>query len=164
MSVAPSPPHDFEAGLELDFVPDDQPVDAPADPEPIPAPEPLPDHDPIPFGIPDIAPLIPDPVLAPADPPVIEPVTSPLAPTPADVAPFQPGESEPAFVLPRSSPSPFSHPPAPLTPFPEFDTRFLTVEQQISYLLRHVYQLEEELAHVRSLLFVPPPPPPPPLA
>ncbi|XP_021990965.1 autism susceptibility gene 2 protein homolog [Helianthus annuus] len=36
---------------------------------------------------------------------------------------------QPAFVPPRSSPSPFSHPPAPLTPFPEFDTLFLTVEQ-----------------------------------
>ncbi|XP_022035941.1 proline-, glutamic acid- and leucine-rich protein 1-like [Helianthus annuus] len=69
---------------------------------------------------------------------------------------------QPAFVPPRSSPSPFLHPPAPLTPFPEFDARFLIVEQQISYLLRHVYELEEELAHVRSLLFFPPPPPPPP--
>ncbi|XP_022030714.1 BCL-6 corepressor-like protein 1 [Helianthus annuus] len=212
-----------------------QPVNAPADPEPIPAPEPLPDLDPIPFGLPDIAPLIPDPVPAPVDPPVIEPVTPPLTPAPADVAPFHPVESdvhrldlpivfllyipaplpgvgtsgqqpshdphvsaafphipqsvpsthftsspldEPlrwmlelemtprplpypcqsAFVPPRSSPSPFSHPPAPLTPFPEFDTSFLTVEQQISYLLRHVYQLEEELAHVRNLFFVPPPP------
>uniref|UniRef100_A0A251U2A0 Uncharacterized protein n=1 Tax=Helianthus annuus TaxID=4232 RepID=A0A251U2A0_HELAN len=60
---------------------------------------------------------------------------------------------QPAFVPPHSSPSPFSHPPAPLTPFPEFDARFLTVEQQISYLLRHVYELEEELAHVRNFLF-----------
>ncbi|XP_021996088.1 BCL-6 corepressor-like protein 1 [Helianthus annuus] len=65
------------------------------------------------------------------------------------------------FVPPHSSPSPFAHPPAPLTPFPGFDARFLTVEQQISYLLRRVYELEEELAHVRSLLFSPPPPPPP---
>ncbi|MFS7941047.1 hypothetical protein Hanom_Chr05g00471581 [Helianthus anomalus] len=31
---------------------------------------------------------------------------------------------QPAFVPPRSSLSPFSHPPVPLTPFPEFDTRF----------------------------------------
>ncbi|XP_021991236.1 vegetative cell wall protein gp1-like [Helianthus annuus] len=57
-----------------------------------------------------------------------------------------PRPCQPTFVPPRSSPSPFSHPPAPLTPFREFDTRFLTVEQQISYLLRHVYDLEEELA------------------
>ncbi|XP_022031181.1 proline-rich protein 36-like [Helianthus annuus] len=259
MSAAPLTPHDIEPGLEPDFIPDDQPVDAPADPEPIPAPEPLPDHDPIPFGIPDIAPLIFDPVPAPADPYVIEPVTPLLAPAPIDVAPFSPGRDipaplpgegtssqqpshdphvsaafphmlqsapsahfsssplddplrwfppytmpisdpyhpshftgytrdelllslqlqyeimsrrilelemtprplpcpcQPTFVPPRSSPSPLSHPPAPLTPFPEFDTRFLTVEQQISYLLRHVYQLEEELAHVHGLLFVPPP-------
>ncbi|MFS7980035.1 hypothetical protein Hanom_Chr10g00934671 [Helianthus anomalus] len=68
---------------------------------------------------------------------------------------------QPAFVPPRSSPSPFSHPPAPLTPFPEFDARFLTVGQQISYLMRRVYELEEELAHMRNLLFFHPPPPPP---
>ncbi|XP_021986338.1 vegetative cell wall protein gp1-like [Helianthus annuus] len=90
MSVAPSPPHDFELDLELDFAPDDQSDAAPADPEPIPAPEPLPDLDPIPFGIPDIAPLIPDPVPAPVDPPVIESVTPPLAPAPVDVAPIHP--------------------------------------------------------------------------
>ncbi|MFS7953483.1 hypothetical protein Hanom_Chr07g00619191 [Helianthus anomalus] len=71
---------------------------------------------------------------------------------------------QPAFVPPRSSSSPFSHPLAPLTPLPELDAPFLTVEQQISYLLRHVYELEEELAHVRSLLFFLPPPPPPPSA
>ncbi|XP_022000585.1 uncharacterized protein LOC110898137 [Helianthus annuus] len=93
MSAAPSPPHDFELGLEPDYVPD-QPIDAPADPEPIHAPDPLPDLDPIPFGLPDIAPLIPDPVPAPADPPVIELVTPPLAPAPADVAPFHPVESD----------------------------------------------------------------------
>ncbi|KAJ0442507.1 hypothetical protein HanIR_Chr16g0810121 [Helianthus annuus] len=60
--------------------------------------------------------------------------------------------------------SPFATPPAPLLPYLDFDVRFLTMEQQISYLLRTVYALEEELAHVRSLLFVPPPPPPPPSA
>ncbi|KAJ0556069.1 hypothetical protein HanIR_Chr07g0309451 [Helianthus annuus] len=258
MSAAPSPPHNPELDLELDFVPVDQPDVAPADPEP------LLDHDPISFGLSDIAPLIPDPVPAPVDPPVIEPFIPPLAPAPADVAPFHPMETyphpiegkvlqasslvmilmfqqlihtfpqfapfapftsspldeplrwfppytmpisdpyhpsyfvgytrdelllslqlqyeimsrrilelemtprplpcpyQPAFVPPHSSPSPFSHPPAPLTPFPEFDARFLTVEQQISYLLCHVYELEEELAHVCSLLFFPPPPPLPP--
>ncbi|MFS7904187.1 hypothetical protein Hanom_Chr01g00033081 [Helianthus anomalus] len=35
---------------------------------------------------------------------------------------------QPAFVSPHPSPS-FAHPPAPLTPFPELDARFLTVEQ-----------------------------------
>ncbi|XP_021997775.1 pollen-specific leucine-rich repeat extensin-like protein 1 [Helianthus annuus] len=70
--------------------------------------------------------------------------------------------------IPRPPPctcqSPFVTPPAPLLPYPDFDVRFLTMEQQISYLLRTVYALEEELAHLRSLLFVPPPPPPPPSA
>ncbi|KAJ0879982.1 hypothetical protein HanRHA438_Chr10g0457721 [Helianthus annuus] len=65
---------------------------------------------------------------------------------------------------PCTCPSPFAIPPAPLLPYPDFDVRFLTMEQQISYLLRIVHALEEELAHVRNLLFVPPPPPPPPSA
>ncbi|XP_022042163.1 proline-rich protein 36-like [Helianthus annuus] len=65
---------------------------------------------------------------------------------------------------PCTCPSPFATPPAPLLPYPDFDVRFLTMEQQISYLLRRVHALEEELAHVRGLLFVPPPPPPPPSA
>ncbi|KAJ0616549.1 hypothetical protein HanRHA438_Chr02g0090231 [Helianthus annuus] len=65
------------------------------------------------------------------------------------------------FVPPHSSTSPFAHPPAALTPFPDFDARFLTIEQHISYLLHCVYELEEELADVRKLLFFPPPPPPP---
>ncbi|XP_035835977.1 extensin-like [Helianthus annuus] len=204
-------PHVIEPGLETDFVPDDQPVDAPADPEPIPAPVPLPDHDPILFGIPDVAPLIPDLVPAPVDPPVIVPdippphpgeVTSSQQPghdphvsaafphmpqstptthftsSPLDEPfrwfppytmpisdPYHPSHftcytrdelllslqlqyeimsrrilelemtprplpcpCQPSFVPPRSSLSPFSHPPAPLTPFPKFDTLFLIVE------------------------------------
>ncbi|XP_021975516.1 36.4 kDa proline-rich protein [Helianthus annuus] len=55
---------------------------------------------------------------------------------------------QPAFVPPRSSSSPFARPPVPLTPFPG------------CYLLRDVCKLEEELAHVLSLIFLPPPPPP----
>ncbi|MFS7893723.1 hypothetical protein Hanom_Chr00s001055g01673301 [Helianthus anomalus] len=43
-----------------------------------------------------------------------------------------------------------------------FDARFLTIEQQIIYILRRVYELEEELAYVLSFLFFSPPPPPPP--
>ncbi|KAJ0786232.1 hypothetical protein HanOQP8_Chr02g0052981 [Helianthus annuus] len=88
MSTASSPPHDFDPGLEPDFVPVDQPDVAPA------YPEPLPDHDPIPFGIPDIAPPIPDPIPAPIDPPVVEPFVHPPAPTPADVAPSHSVESD----------------------------------------------------------------------
>ncbi|MFS7903972.1 hypothetical protein Hanom_Chr01g00030411 [Helianthus anomalus] len=65
-----------------------------------------------------------------------------------------------ASVPPHSSSSPFAHPPGALTPFPGFDAHFLTVKQHISYLLRRVYELEVELAHVRCLLFFPPPPPP----
>ncbi|KAJ0468039.1 hypothetical protein HanIR_Chr14g0692021 [Helianthus annuus] len=60
----------------------------------------------------------------------------------------------------HSSPPLFARPHAPLTPFPEFDARFLTVEQQVHHLLRHVHKLEEGLAHVLSLIFLPPPPPP----
>ncbi|KAJ0722688.1 hypothetical protein HanOQP8_Chr08g0289501 [Helianthus annuus] len=272
MSATPIPPHD----LEPDFIPDGQSDDTPTDPESMPVPEPLPDHDPISFGILDIAPLIPDPVPAPVDPPVTETFIPPVAPAPTDVARFhsvesdlhrvdlpidllqgipapRPGEgtsgqqpshdlhilaayphiplsapsapftssptneslrgsprysmptSDPyrpshfvgytqdellyllqlrfevmshrvlelesiprplpypcqhAFVPPRSSPPPFARPPTPLTPFPEFDGRFLTIEQQVRYLLRHVHKLDEELAHVRSLIFLPPPPPP----
>ncbi|XP_021994289.1 SH3 domain-containing protein C23A1.17-like [Helianthus annuus] len=88
MSAAPSPPHDFELDLELDFVPIDQPDVAPADPEP------LPDHDSILFGTPDIAPLIPDPVPAPVDPPIVETLIPPPALAPAEVAPFHPVESD----------------------------------------------------------------------
>ncbi|MFS7935973.1 hypothetical protein Hanom_Chr05g00409871 [Helianthus anomalus] len=61
-------------------------------------------------------------------------------------------------VPPHSSSSSFIPPPAALAPFLGFDARFLTVEQQISFLLCHDYELEEELTHVRSLLFFPPHP------
>ncbi|XP_021995742.1 uncharacterized protein LOC110892913 [Helianthus annuus] len=68
--------------------------------------------------------------------------------------------------IPRPPPcpcqSPFATPPATLLPYPDFDVRFLTMEQQVSYLLHIVHALEEDLAHLRRLLFVPPPPPPPP--
>ncbi|KAJ0434915.1 hypothetical protein HanIR_Chr17g0887351 [Helianthus annuus] len=270
MSATLSPLHELRPGLKPDLVPDDQRVGAPADPKP------LPDRDPIPFGIPDIAPLIPDLAPTTIDPPVVEPLVPPPAPAPADVAPFHSMESdlrrvdlptdsvqgiptprlrkdtpghqtshvlhvsvayphipqstpftpftssptdEPlrgsppyfmstsgpyhplhfvgytqdellyslqfrlkvmshrvsglesiprplpcpcqhASVPPSSSLPPFARPPPPLTPFPEFDTRFLTVEQQVRYLLHHVHKLEEELAHVLSLIFLPPPPPP----
>ncbi|MFS7920666.1 hypothetical protein Hanom_Chr03g00227521 [Helianthus anomalus] len=101
-------------------------------------------------------------------PPYTMTISDPYHPSPfteLEITPRPlPYPCQPSFIPPHSSPSPFSHPPAPLTPFPEFDTRFVTIEQQISYLLRHVYQPEEELAHVRSLLFVTPPPHSPPLA
>ncbi|MFS8002054.1 hypothetical protein Hanom_Chr13g01197621 [Helianthus anomalus] len=203
MSLALTPPLEFELDLE-----------------------PLSDHDPIPFGIADIAPLIPDPVPTHVDPPAIEPLIPP--PAPAEVTSShsmefdvhhdglpsfffqdipvphlgegtssqQPShdphdellyslqlrfkvmshrilelESIPRSLLcpchstsvpPHSSPPPFARPPAPLTPFPEIDARFHVAEQQIRYLLRRVHKLEEELAHVLSLIFPPPPPPPPP--
>ncbi|MFS7936779.1 hypothetical protein Hanom_Chr05g00419771 [Helianthus anomalus] len=46
------------------------------------------------------------------------------------------------------------------TPIQGSDARLVTVEQQTSYLLHRVHELEGELAHVLSLLFLPPPPPP----
>ncbi|MFS8003589.1 hypothetical protein Hanom_Chr13g01215711 [Helianthus anomalus] len=254
MSAALSPLHELGPGLEPDLASDDQPVAAPADPKP------LPDHDPIPSGIPDIAPLIPDLVPTTTDPPVIGTFVSPPALTPTDdapsysvesevhrdglpidflqnipaprpgkdtsgqqtsqdlhvsaayphipqSAPFAPFTSSPtdepfrgsppyfmptsdpyhlshfvgytpdevlelesiprplpcpcqhASVPPRSSLPPFARPPASLTPFPEFNARFLTVEQHVRYLLRRVHKLEEELTHVLSLIFIPPPPP-----
>ncbi|KAJ0600498.1 hypothetical protein HanIR_Chr03g0117281 [Helianthus annuus] len=67
--------------------------------------------------------------------------------------------------IPRPSPchcqSPFT---TPLLPYPDFDVRFLTMEQQIAYLLHIVHVPEEDLAHLRRLIFIPPPPPPPPSA
>ncbi|MFS7906049.1 hypothetical protein Hanom_Chr01g00054791 [Helianthus anomalus] len=65
------------------------------------------------------------------------------------------------FVPPHSTPpASFVLPPAAPAPFSGFDARFLPVEQQISYFIHRFYELEEELAHVRILLFFPPPPPP----
>ncbi|MFS7935972.1 hypothetical protein Hanom_Chr05g00409861 [Helianthus anomalus] len=61
-------------------------------------------------------------------------------------------------VPPHSSSSSFIPPPAALALFLGFDARFLTVEQQISFLLCHDCELEEELTHVRTLLFFPPHP------
>ncbi|MFS7997148.1 hypothetical protein Hanom_Chr12g01138311 [Helianthus anomalus] len=58
--------------------------------------------------------------------------------------------------------SPFVTPPAPLQFYHELGARFLTIEQQIAYLMRVVHALEEDLVHLRRLLFIPPPPPPPP--
>ncbi|KAM0011847.1 hypothetical protein Hdeb2414_s0059g00760731 [Helianthus debilis subsp. tardiflorus] len=270
MSVTLSPLHGLGPGLEPDFVLDDQPVAAPADPKP------LSDRDPIPFGIPDIAPLIPDLAPATIDSPVIGTFVSPPTPTLTDAAPsdavesdvhrdglpsdslqntpaprprkdtpgqqtsqdlhvsaayphipqsalfapftssptYEPFGGSPSYFMPTSDPyhpshfvgytqdelvhslqfrlevmnrrvaelesiprplscpcqyasvpsssslPPFARPPAPLTRFPTFDARFLTVEQQVRYLLRHVHKLEKELAHVLSLIFLPPPPPP----
>ncbi|MFS7929705.1 hypothetical protein Hanom_Chr04g00335671 [Helianthus anomalus] len=60
---------------------------------------------------------------------------------------------------PPVPPFPFVPPAAACTSTQGFDARFLTVEQQISYLVRRVYELEEELTHIRRLIFFPPPPP-----
>ena len=62
---------------------------------------------------------------------------------------------------PGFDPSSFTVPPAPLFPYPDFDIRFLTMEQQIACLMQLVHTLEEELARMRRLFFIPPPPPPP---
>ncbi|KAF5809806.1 hypothetical protein HanRHA438_Chr04g0171881 [Helianthus annuus] len=63
----------------------------------------------------------------------------------------------PTFAPPPSSSASFVPRPTSPTSISGFDVRFLTVEQQISFLIRRVHELEEELAHVRSLLFFPPP-------
>ncbi|MFS7930369.1 hypothetical protein Hanom_Chr04g00343481 [Helianthus anomalus] len=59
---------------------------------------------------------------------------------------------------PHSSLSPFALSPAAITPFFGFDARFFTIKQHISYLLRRVYKLGEEHAHINSFLFFPSPP------
>ncbi|XP_021975037.1 calphotin-like [Helianthus annuus] len=62
---------------------------------------------------------------------------------------------------PGAGPSQFAAPLAPLFPYPDFDIRFLTMEQQICCLLQLVHTLDEELARMCHFLFIPPPPPPP---
>ncbi|KAJ0681723.1 hypothetical protein HanPI659440_Chr16g0639291 [Helianthus annuus] len=61
---------------------------------------------------------------------------------------------------PSVSPFPFVPPSAASTSTEGFDARFLTVEQQINYLVCRIHELEEELAHICSLILFPPPPPP----
>ncbi|KAF5798012.1 hypothetical protein HanXRQr2_Chr07g0287691 [Helianthus annuus] len=72
-----------------------------------------------------------------------------------------PFPSYPPSVPPPSSLIPFVSPSAAPSTIGGFDARFLTAEQQISYLVCRVHELEDELAHLRSLIFFPPPPPPP---
>ncbi|KAJ0805005.1 hypothetical protein HanPI659440_Chr02g0044671 [Helianthus annuus] len=73
----------------------------------------------------------------------------------------------PSYPPPVPPPPPSIPPPVfPLaapTTIEGFDARFLTTEQQISFLVRRVHEFEVELAHLRSLIFFPPPPPPPAL-
>ncbi|MFS7912107.1 hypothetical protein Hanom_Chr02g00125971 [Helianthus anomalus] len=71
------------------------------------------------------------------------------SPFPFHLASIPPPSSSASFVPPATTPA----------CIPGFDARFLTVEQQISFLIRRVHELEEELAHVRCLLFLPPPTP-----
>ncbi|MFS7912592.1 hypothetical protein Hanom_Chr02g00131771 [Helianthus anomalus] len=66
----------------------------------------------------------------------------------------------PTSVPPPSSSSSFVPPPAAPTYIQGFNSRFLTNERQVSYLVRRVHELEEELAHIRNLIFFSPPPPP----
>ncbi|XP_021991614.1 WAS/WASL-interacting protein family member 3-like [Helianthus annuus] len=72
----------------------------------------------------------------------------------------------PPLYPPPVTPPPPSFPPpvfpssAPVS-IEGFNARFLTAEQQISFLVRRVHELKDELAYLRSLIF---PAPPPPLA
>ncbi|MFS8007084.1 hypothetical protein Hanom_Chr14g01256801 [Helianthus anomalus] len=71
----------------------------------------------------------------------------------------------PPSLPPPVAPPPLSYPhpifPSSVSiPIEGFNARFLTAEQQISFLVCCVHELEDELAHLRSLIFFPPPPPP----
>ncbi|MFS7919624.1 hypothetical protein Hanom_Chr03g00214891 [Helianthus anomalus] len=74
-------------------------------------------------------------------------------PPPSDYPP-------PVTPPPPSSPPPVSPPPPIHAPVDGHATRFLTLEQ-VSFLIRRVHELEDEVAHLRSLAF---PTPPSPLA
>ncbi|KAM0040127.1 hypothetical protein Hdeb2414_s0012g00390121 [Helianthus debilis subsp. tardiflorus] len=87
------------AGLQLyatDLDDDDAMSAAPSSPVRVPTPPHVPDHipdpDPVPFGLPDVAPLIPEPVIVPFDLPHVDPFIPP--PPPADVAPPPPFMSD----------------------------------------------------------------------
>ncbi|MFS7929446.1 hypothetical protein Hanom_Chr04g00332641 [Helianthus anomalus] len=164
-------------GLRLYAIDDDDAMSA-ASSSPIRAPTPphVPDHVPdpdlVPFGLPFVAPLIPDPVSAPLDLPSVVPqplnVELQFEMLSRRVLELEFGEGarrspfplHPTSIPPPSLLSSFVLPPAAPTSIPGFGAHFLTAEQQISYLLRRVHELEEELAHVRRLIFFPPPPPP----
>ncbi|XP_021991519.1 leucine-rich repeat extensin-like protein 3 [Helianthus annuus] len=60
--------------------------------------------------------------------------------------------------------TPFAAPHAPFPSLSDSDIRFLPLDQQIAYLLRFAYALEEDLVHLRRLLFSHFPPPPLPSA
>ncbi|MFS7939159.1 hypothetical protein Hanom_Chr05g00448461 [Helianthus anomalus] len=61
---------------------------------------------------------------------------------------------------PPSSPPPLASPPPPHMMADGLAARVLILEQQVSFLLRRVYELEDEAAHLRSLAFPTPPPSP----
>ncbi|MFS8007037.1 hypothetical protein Hanom_Chr14g01256251 [Helianthus anomalus] len=80
--------------------------------------------------------------------------------------------SPPEFPPPVTPPPPSSPPPAsplppasPPLPVPAlahgYTARVLTLEQQMSFRVRQVHELEDEVAHLRSLVFPTPPPSPP---
>ncbi|XP_035840258.1 calphotin-like [Helianthus annuus] len=60
--------------------------------------------------------------------------------------------------------TPLAAPHAPFPSLPDSDIRFLPLDQQVAYLLCFAYALEEDLVHLRRLLFSHFPPPPPPSA
>ncbi|XP_021996226.1 leucine-rich repeat extensin-like protein 1 [Helianthus annuus] len=57
--------------------------------------------------------------------------------------------------------TPFAAPHAPFPSLLDSDIRFLPLDQQVAYLLHFAYALEEDLVHLRWLLFSRFPPPPP---
>ncbi|MFS7893599.1 hypothetical protein Hanom_Chr00s001007g01671301 [Helianthus anomalus] len=72
----------------------------------------------------------------------------------------------PPLVTPQppSSPPPVSLPPPVHAPVDGHAARFLTLEQQVSFLICQVHELEDEdeVAHLRILAFPTPPSPPAP--
>ncbi|MFS7936607.1 hypothetical protein Hanom_Chr05g00417571 [Helianthus anomalus] len=73
----------------------------------------------------------------------------------ADARRPSPPDFPPPVTPPPSSPPLVSPPP------PGQAARFLTLEQQVSFLIRRVHELEDVVGHLRSLAFPTPPLSPP---
>ncbi|KAJ0600112.1 hypothetical protein HanRHA438_Chr03g0114361 [Helianthus annuus] len=77
--------------------------------------------------------------------------------------PPPPDYPPPVTPPPPSSPPQVSPPPPPIhAPVDGHAARFLTLEQQVSFLIRQVHEIEDGVAHLRSLAFPTPPSSPAP--
>ncbi|MFS8019223.1 hypothetical protein Hanom_Chr15g01401301 [Helianthus anomalus] len=78
-------------------------------------------------------------------------------PSPPDYPP--PVTPPPTSSPPPTSPLPIAFPPLPIpAPVDGYATRVLTLEQHVSFLICRVHELEDEAAHLRSLVFPSPHP------